>query len=249
MPNWCSNSVTIIADTETLNHIKRVGESNTNLTAEAEDREVFSYEAFLSPEEIEHCSGENWYDGRCGIIGSKWFPNLYEFFVPEVVQHYERDREPQWSSSLTFDFDSAWNPTLEGTLKIAEYLDKHSKEDNWGIAHHYVEAGCCFMGIHLFSPHIAGGQYGRQYQPDSIFYAEDGGSALEFIADTYEIPMPIIPQEVRVQVAQKANENPDNTTWALSTEEAMVTDFNRFESTQEMGINFIDCSAVNDLPR
>jgi hypothetical protein len=138
MPNWCSNTIYISGDQETLNNlkefvgrpIKREGEDEIlepvfslyNITAPTKDSEPRIGEAFRSQ------GDDDWYHNQINSWGTKW----------DVSGDASLTEGEGW---LSYYFCSAWSPPDIAIGRLAEVFPTLS------IEHSYDESGMGFWGI------------------------------------------------------------------------------------------------------
>ena len=119
MPNWCSNSITITGDYDTLVQLKPVVEAGEGLLQAIAPM----------PKELEGTTAPseepNWYDW-----GTKWDPEV----------HLEFTDNGDGTATITGWFDTAWAPPLAAFQSLA---------DDWDSCYielFYEEGGMCFVG-------------------------------------------------------------------------------------------------------
>jgi hypothetical protein len=124
MPNWCTNSITITGDYDTLVQLKPVVEAGEGLLQAIKPM----------PKELEGTTAPsdtpNWYDWCNANWGTKWDPEVHLEFI---------DNE-DGTATITGWFDTAWAPPIEAFQSLA---------DDWDSCYielFYEEGGMCFVG-------------------------------------------------------------------------------------------------------
>jgi hypothetical protein len=157
MPNWCSNTIDISGDQETLKNLKEfVGRpikrtiegtveeianpifSLYNIVAPTKDAESRMGDAFKSQ------GDEDWYHNHINTWGTKW-----DVCGEDSCWFSESD------GSLSYTFDSAWSPPDLAIARLAEIFP------TLFIEHKYNETGMGFWGITTYK--------------DGEQFSEDGG--------------------------------------------------------------------------
>ena len=124
MPNWCSNSITINGDYDTLVQLKPVVEMGEGLLQAIKPM----------PKELEGTTAPseeaNWYEWCNENWGTKWDPEV----------HLEFTDNGDGTASITGWFDTAWAPP------IAAFESLSQDWDSWYIEMFYEEGGMCYVG-------------------------------------------------------------------------------------------------------
>ena len=128
MPNWCNNSLTLIAATKEdadnlyahLNHITKPNDSDS-------DASFFGF--FLPEPDYEDGDEEDampgWYWWRVNNWGTKWDASIHDV---------------DWVDDKTVNimFDTAWSPPTG--------IFQAMMDQGWGVDARYYEPGMCFTG-------------------------------------------------------------------------------------------------------
>ena len=120
MPNWCSNSITITGNVET---IKTLWE---DATTGGDDKGLLNA-IHPEPEDI----GDEWYGWRVDNWGTKWEVSL---------EGLEFTDNGDGTASISGWFDSAWSPPIGAYERFTEQFDSCVLEAS------YFEPGCAFVG-------------------------------------------------------------------------------------------------------
>lgn len=175
MPNWCSNTVRVTAETPeklkefydsvifpdpenpkwpkiTLNHLLPTPPELLDESAfgKSENREAL----------IEKYGASDWYQWRIENWGTKW--DITESFI-----------EVDDPTELLFVFDSAWAPPVAWLEKIASKFP----ELRFGIS--YEEPGIDFCGYYIFE----NGEVVENDETGYQFFEEDTDKPIEFNSD------------------------------------------------------------------
>jgi hypothetical protein len=140
MPNWCSNTIDISGDQETLKNLKEFVGRPIKRTIEGSVEEmanpIFSLYNITAPTSDAKGSGmfpskgdDDWWSNQVNTWGTKWD------VAGEDVYFSESD------GSLSYSFSSAWSPPEGAIAKLAEIFPTVS------IVHTFDETGMCFWGI------------------------------------------------------------------------------------------------------
>lgn len=155
MPNWCSNTINISGDQETVKNLKAfVGRPISRVYADEtqEIKEpVFSLFNIIAPtKDASPLMGltvsegdDDWYHNQINSWGTKWDVCGENVFFSEST------------GSLSYSFDSAWSPPEMAIARLAEIFPTLC------IEHKYYEPGCDFWGI-------------ATYQ-NGVLFEEEGG--------------------------------------------------------------------------
>ena len=122
MPNWCYNTIDIIAEPETIQRFEKFLEDN-----KGEDWFSFFHPM---PEDIKN-SDQAWYEWAINNWGCKWNCSARDW---EVSEHNNR---------ISFSFDSPWGPP------IALYDFMSNEFEDVVIEAKYLEEGMGFVGQYI----------------------------------------------------------------------------------------------------
>ena len=130
MPNWCSNTLSILAENSEAEHQLLDFKTKAVLVYEEKhwtgDEKTMLSLGQLYPEPEYENEGD-WYDWRIHHWGTKW----------DVHAQLHCDSKEY----LVYDFDSAWSPPIEWLKVIAK------KYPLLKFTLKYDEPGMCFMGV------------------------------------------------------------------------------------------------------
>jgi hypothetical protein len=178
MPNWCSNTLTVLGKRKELvlfdiDRMKRM-ELNKEPTVEGEPITLELQLAWYSPIPEGYCtlddfSNDKWYMWCIENWGTKW-----DLGADDVLMK----RENQYK--LVFSFETAWSPPVEGVQAISKLFPQL-----W-FTLEYQEDGVCFKGFSDFqNGEIVNEFTTRQYRCDYHFEWEEddegGDDAVEEI--------------------------------------------------------------------
>jgi len=136
MPNWCENIVTITFDTQ-AEYDKFIADADIDestsqyLEGMSDEAKVPFFDKFV-PTPPELLEGEGWYNWRNGNWGTKWNPEVYEFWT-----HDENKK-------IEIHMNTAWAPPIEFFIKFSELYSNSITELM------YVEMGLNFCGVAEF---------------------------------------------------------------------------------------------------
>lgn len=126
MPNWCSNSVTIIGDTTKITSLG----NRLKIISNDEELSGSLFKTLLGiPKNttIQEYDNGGWYDTNISNWGTKWDIN---------IGGEDLDTSPE---TISFNFESAWSPPIEAFKGIAK---KYGVE----VELYYEEPGNNFCG-------------------------------------------------------------------------------------------------------
>ena len=124
MPNWCTNTIKIVGDVETLSQLKSVIEAGTGLLQAIAPMPA-ELEGTTAPSD-----SPNWYDWCLANWGTKWDPEV----------HLEFTDNGDGTAIIEGWFDTAWGPPIEAMNTLA------GDWDSCFIELFYEEGGMCFVG-------------------------------------------------------------------------------------------------------
>jgi len=137
MPNWCANSLKLVANDEdqrnTINFIRENCEKDWfglfNYFVPCPDELINSVKKF-PPDDSEKTNQEkygyaSWYDFNISNWGTKW--DASNICIEEFSDN-----------SITITFDTAWSPPEQF------YHDMHA--NGWELTASFIEQGCNFIG-------------------------------------------------------------------------------------------------------
>jgi len=125
MPNWCTNSITIKGDYDTLVQLKPVVEAGEGLL-----QAICPMPEHLEGTVADGSPGETWYSWCNANWGTKWDPEVHLEFI---------DNE-DGTATIQGWFDSAWSPPIDAF---------HALSQDWDSCYielFYEEGGMCFVG-------------------------------------------------------------------------------------------------------
>jgi len=138
MPNWCSNTIHISGDQETLNNLKEfVGRPLKREGDEPVEKPIFSLYNITAPtkdsaprigEAFKSQGDDDWYHNQINSWGTKW----------DVAGDASLS---EGEGYLSYYFCSAWSPPDLAIARLAEIFPTLS------IQHSYDESGMGFWGI------------------------------------------------------------------------------------------------------
>lgn len=139
MPNWCSNEVTVYADSE--EDLRRLLSMATKPVAGDDDEDAipdlspFRMESiYTTPSELMEDSNGGWYNWRVKNWGTKWDMDNVEL---EGIAPFGSERGKRYSFDLTYQ--TAWSPNIEFWKYVC----------NMGpfiVEMRYIEEGMGFIG-------------------------------------------------------------------------------------------------------
>jgi hypothetical protein len=130
MPNWCYNKVVIDGPTIALKAIADKGSAN-----DPNKTNSFLQSLIPMPKEYESLEGYNsgGYEWCINNWGTKWAESSIEMSGENFGD----------TGQITYQFDSAWNPPLEGYDKISQMFPELT------FIHFWDEPGMAFCGIRV----------------------------------------------------------------------------------------------------
>lgn len=137
MPNWCSNSIDIIGDKESIEDFKKFLDENNGkdwfdyflpCPQELKDVGSVSFHEKQNEQLVEKYGHSDWYSWSVENWGCKWNCDAQDW----TVKDYD-----DGSSTISFWFDSPWGPP------IALY---HVIDETFDVDAHYLEEGMGFVG-------------------------------------------------------------------------------------------------------
>ena len=137
MPNWCENTLSIMADKEDMKELKNLLDETLEFSKDNNCATNLLSAIIPMPKELEDTikgrtkekpNGDkyNWYDWCCNNWGTKWDVDCQDYIIEDDY--------------MEFSFNSAWAPPVAWLEKVASlFPDLH-------FSLKYDEPGVGFMG-------------------------------------------------------------------------------------------------------